>query len=147
MRQEKYNEAKTQAETGECIGIITDKPLFIERGNIVCSTEHRLKVVSSFKASLFWMSAAAVSMNDKLTLRCSTQEVGCNVIEIFKKIDSSTLEKIEYDLKRLNRLEVGEVEMRTKKPVIISTISDVQALGRFVLLRDNTIVAGGIIAE
>ena len=86
-------------------------------------------------------------MNDKLTLRCSTQEVGCNVIEIFKKIDSSTLEKIEYDLKRLNRLEVGEVEMRTKKPVIISTISDVQALGRFVLLRDNTIVAGGIIAE
>ena len=144
---EKYNEAKTQAETGECIGIITDKPLFIERGNIVCSTEHRLKVVSSFKASLFWMSAAAVSMNDKLTLRCSTQEVGCNVIEIFKKIDSSTLEKIEYDLKRLNRLEVGEVEMRTKKPVIISTISDVQALGRFVLLRDNTIVAGGIIAE
>ncbi len=142
---EKYNEVKKQAESGECIGITTDKPLFIERGSIVCSMDHDLKVTSNFKASLFWMNAAAVNVNDKLTLRCSTQEVGCNVLEIFKKINSSTLEKIEGDLTNLNKLEVGEVEIKTKKPVVISTISDVQALGRFVLLRDNTIVAGGVI--
>lgn len=144
---EKYKETKTQAENGECIGITTDKPLFIERGNIVCSTNHNLKVASCFKASLFWMNAAAVSVNDKLILRCSTQEVGCSISVIFNKINSSTLEKIEDDLTSLNKLEVGEVEIRTKKPVVISTISDGQALGRFVLLRDNTIVAGGIITD
>lgn len=144
---EKYNEAKTQAENGECIGITTDKPLFIERGSIVCSMNNNLKVVTKFKASLFWMNAVAVNVNDKLTLRCSTQEAGCSISEILKKINSSTLEKIEDDLISLNKLEVGEVEIRTKKPVVISTISDVQALGRFVLLRDNTIVAGGIITE
>lgn len=144
---EKYREVKTKAENGECIGITTDKPLFIERGSIICSMEHDLKVTSSFKASLFWMNAAAVNMGDKLTLRCSTQEVGCSILEIFKKINSSTLEKIENNLTSLNKLEVGEVEIRTKKSIVISTISDVQALGRFVLLRDNTIVAGGIIID
>jgi len=142
---EKYNEAKIQAENGECIGITTDKPLFIERGNIVCSTNNDLRVTPCFKASLFWMNATTVSVGDKLTLRCSTQEMGCSISEILKKINSSTLEKIERDLSCLNKLEVGEVEIRTKKPVVISTISDVQALGRFVLLRNNTIVASGII--
>ncbi|MDR0287988.1 MAG: 50S ribosome-binding GTPase [Clostridiales bacterium] len=144
---EKYNEVKTKVENGECIGITTEKPLFIERGSIVCSINHNLNVTATFKASLFWMSTFAINVNDKLVLRCSTQEVGCSVSEIFKKINSSTLEKIEDSLTSLNKLEVGEVEIRTKKPVVISTISDVQALGRFVLLRDNTIVAGGIVAE
>lgn len=144
---EKYNDAKTQAQSGECIGITTDKPLFIERGNIVCSVNHDLNVVSSFKASLFWMNTAAADVHDKLMLRCSTQEVTCSISEIFKKINSSTLEKIENDLTSLNKLEVGEVEIKTKKPIVISTISNVQALGRFVLLRKNTIVAGGIITE
>ncbi len=144
---EKYNESKTQAQNGECIGITTDKPLFIERGNIVCSVNHDLNVVSSFKASLFWMNTAAAGVHDKLTLRCATQEVTCSISEIFKKINSSTLEKIEDKLTSLNKLEVGEVEIKTKKPIVISTISNVQALGRFVLLRNNTIVAGGIITE
>ena len=144
---EKYNETKMQAEKGECIGITTDKPLFIERGSIICSINHNLNVAVTFKASLFWMNDSGVSINAKLTLRCSTQEVGCCISKVFKKMNSSTLEKIEDDLKSLNKLEVGEVEIKTKKPVVISTISDVQALGRFVLLRENTIVAGGIITE
>ena len=93
------------------------------------------------------MNAAAVSVRDKLTLRCTTQEMTCSISEIFKKINSSTLEKIEDDLTSLNKLEVGEVEIKTKKPIVISIISNVQALGRFVLLRNNTIVAGGIITE
>lgn len=142
---EKYNETKAQAENGECIGITTDKPLFIERGNIICSMSHNLIVSSNFNASLFWMNSAMVSINDKLTLRCSTQEMGCSITEIFKKINSSTLEEIEDDLTGLSKLEVGEVEIKTKKPVVVSTIAGVQALGRFVLLRDNTIVAGGVI--
>lgn len=143
----KYNEAKIHAENGECIGITTDKPLFIERGNIVCSMNNDLKIVSHFKATLFWMNTLGGCVGDKLILRCSTQEVGCSITEIFKKINSSTLEKIEADLSSLNKLEVGEVEIQIKKPVVISTISDVQALARFVLLRNNTIVAVGIITD
>ncbi|MDE6914181.1 MAG: hypothetical protein K2P35_10900 [Lachnospiraceae bacterium] len=52
---EKYNETKMQAEKGECIGITTDKPLFIERGSIICSINHNLNVAVTFKASLFWI--------------------------------------------------------------------------------------------
>ena len=111
----------------------------------MCSVNHGLNMVSNFKASLFWMNNAAVNISDKLTLRCSTQEVGCSISEIFQKINSSTLEKIEDDLTGLNKLEVGKVEIKTKKTIVISAMSAVPALGRFVLLKDNTIVAGGII--
>lgn len=144
---EKYNETKTQAEVGECIGVTMDKPLFIERGNIICSPKHDLKVVTCLKASIFWMNATAMNVGDKLILRCSTQEVGCRILNVFKKINTSTLEKIEDDLSGLNKLEVGEVEIKAKKPIVISTISKIQALGRFVLLRDNRIVASGILTD
>lgn len=144
---EKYHENKIQAENGECIGIMTDKPLFIERGNVICSENHKLKTVSAFKASLFWMNPSSATIGDKLTLRCATQEVGCNLSKIFKKINSSTLEKIEIDLSCLNKLEVGEIEIKTKKPVIISTISGIQSLARFVLLLNDVIVACGIIVK
>ena len=113
----------------------------------MCSVNHGLNVISNFRANLFWMNTVAVSVGDKLILRCSTQEVTCSISEIFKKINSSTLEKIEDNLAGLNKLEVGEVEIKTKKPIVISTIANVQALGRFVLLRNNTIVAGGIIPK
>lgn len=144
---EKYNDNKAQAQFGECIGITTDKPLFIERGNVICAINSDLKVVSRFQASLIWMNAEKVNVSDKLILRCSTQEVGCNISGIFKKINSSTLEKLEDDLTSLNKLEVGEVEIQTKKPIVISTINNVRALGRFVLLRENSIVGGGIITD
>ena len=142
---EKHNEVRTKADSGECIGITTDKPLFMERGSIVCSTDYVLNVTSQFKATLFWMNAMPVNTGDKLVLRCSTQEVGCSISEIYQKINSSTLEKIEGDLLKLSKLEAGEVEILTKKPVVISSISNVPALGRFVLLRDNTIAACGVI--
>ncbi len=144
---EKYNKIQSRAETGECVGITTDKPLFIERGNIICSLNHGLEVVSYFKASLFWMSHESVNVGDKLTLRCSTQEVRCKILQIFKKINSSTFKEIKDNLTTLNKLEVGEIEIQTKKPIVICDISDVKALARFVFLRDNTIVAAGIITE
>jgi translation elongation factor EF-1alpha len=40
---------------------------------------------------------------------------------------------------------VGEVIVKTKKPLAIKDFNDVQELGRFVLVHDENICAGGII--
>ena len=50
-------------------------------------------------------------------------------------------------LHEVNKLEVAEVEIKTKKNVVTSNVNNIQALGRFVLTNNNVIVAIGIIAN
>jgi len=42
-------------------------------------------------------------------------------------------------------LEIGEVEIETKKPLAFTKFNDIKEMGRFVLIRGNDVVAGGII--
>ncbi len=81
----------------------------------------------------------------KLTIRCATQETGCKVESIDKRIDSSTLEVIAENADVIKNLEVAEVILKTKKPIAIKDFNDVQELGRFVLVQNENICAGGII--
>ncbi len=42
-------------------------------------------------------------------------------------------------------MEIGEVEIETKKPLAFTKFNDIKEMGRFVLIRGNDVVAGGII--
>jgi len=79
--------------------------------------------------------------------RCMTQEVECEVKEIFKRIDSSSLKVIEEDAGTLKDSEVGEVLIKTKEKVVVENFNKLQELGRFVLVRGYDTCAGGIILE
>ena len=50
-------------------------------------------------------------------------------------------------VKIAKNLEVGEVAIKTKKPIAIKAFSDVEELGRFVFVKDENICAGGIITQ
>jgi sulfate adenylyltransferase subunit 1 (EFTu-like GTPase family) len=71
----------------------------------------------------------------------------CSVEAIARRIDSSTLQIIEEDAAILKNLEVGELKIRTKKPIAVREFSRVRGLGRFVFVRDENICAGGIITK
>ncbi|MHC1683118.1 MAG: sulfate adenylyltransferase subunit 1 [Clostridiaceae bacterium] len=144
---EKFMENCEEALSGESIGITTESPVFLERGNIICSNDNDFIITDCFKASLFWMNNQSLKLNEKMTIKCATQEVQCELKEITRKINSSTLNYIDDDLKTLNNLEVGDVILKTKKPLVISKFKDNKAIGRFVIVKDNNICAGGIITN
>jgi sulfate adenylyltransferase subunit 1 (EFTu-like GTPase family) len=93
------------------------------------------------------MSRKDFAKNQKLTIRCATQEMRCKVASIDKRIDSSTLELLDIDGKTLKNLEVAEVTIETEKPIVVKNFNDVQELGRFVLVQDQNICASGIITS
>jgi translation elongation factor EF-1alpha len=93
------------------------------------------------------MSKKPFDISVKIILRCATQEVSCSVDKILKRIDSSSLKILEQDASQLRNLDVGEVIVKTKEPIVIKSFNDVQELGRFVLVRDENICAGGIIVD
>jgi sulfate adenylyltransferase large subunit len=144
---EKYLEKTEEAWAGECIGITTADSVFLERGNIVCLPGKEPPVTDRISANIFWMSRQDLDKQQKLTIRCATQETICRIDSIKRRIDSSTLEVIAEDADTVKNLETAEVIIKTKKPLAIKDFNVVRELGRFVLVRNDNICAGGIITH
>ncbi len=142
---EKFLEKTDKAVASECVGITTTDSVFLERGNIVCLPGKEPILTDKITANIFWMTKRDFVKDQKLNIRCATQQTSCKIESINKRINSSTLEVIEQNAKVLKNLEVAEVVIKTKKPVVIKDFNDVQELGRFVLVQDENICAGGII--
>jgi len=142
---EKFLEDTDKAIASECIGFTTADSVFLDRGNVVCLPASEPTLTDRISASIFWMTKQDFGKDQKLTLRCATQETSCKIESINKRINSSTLELIAENTEVIKNLEVAEVIIKTKKPVVIKDFNDVQELGRFVLVQDENICAGGII--
>ena len=143
---EKYlEECVNFASAGQSIGITTKEAVFIERGNVICLPDKEPVLTDEFSASIFWMSKKELKPNERLIIRCATQETACRIAMIRKRIDSSTLELIQEDGSLLKNLEVAEVVIKAKIPLALMAFDDVQELGRFVLMQEGDICAGGIV--
>jgi len=142
---EKYPCQVEAAAAGESIGVTTEEPLFLNRGDVICSSDAEPILTDTFEATVIWMSKSEFKKDEKITIRCATQETIAKVERIRDRIDSSTLDILEQDADRLRNLEVGRVTIKTKNPIVIKSFNDVQELGRFVFVKDDNICAGGII--
>jgi len=142
---EEFLVKKKQAAAGESIGLTIDPELEIARGEVACRPDEAVPVSDRVRASLFWMSPRALDISEKLLFRCATEEVPARIEKIAERINSSTLEILERDASKLEDTEVGEVTILTEKPVVVESFYQTKELGRFVLVRGNDVVAGGII--
>lgn len=144
---EKFLEETDRAVAGECIGLTTADSVFLDRGNVLCLPGAEPTLTDRIYANIFWMARNDFRKDQKLNIRCATQETSCKIESIDKRIDSATLEVIEENGETISNLEVAEVIIKTKKPLAIKDFNDIQELGRFVLVLDENICAGGIITR
>lgn len=143
---EKYQESLTEAHTKESIGITINVPLYLEKGNVLTHTESHLRADKKYKANIFWLAKEPLPIETKLQLQCVTQSTLCQVTRIHHKINTSTLETITKDDTCIRPLEMCEVEIQTKKPIVMCSVEEIESLGRFVLICDNNICGYGIIS-
>jgi sulfate adenylyltransferase large subunit len=143
--EEFLNENKKVATAGECTGITTSDPLFIERGYVLCTTEPQMTNI--VRGNLFWMAKKTLQKSDRIVFKCATQAKAARIQRINKRIDSSTLEVLEENAEMLQNREVGEVIFEFNDEIIIDDFHKTPELGRFVIERDDEIVGGGIITS
>jgi sulfate adenylyltransferase subunit 1 (EFTu-like GTPase family) len=141
---EEFQKERDQAVAGESLGFTVegDPP---GRSRVLADRNQPPRVSARIEGSLFWMAPKPFVKGETLTFRCTTQEVGARIAEIRQRLNSSTLEVIEADADRIEDAEAGEVLIETETPVVVEAFTDIPELGRFVLERDDIIVAGGII--
>lgn len=138
-------EAPTSVSAGFSTAITLDEQIFVERGQIASHTTENPVEGREFKANLFWLHDEPLQVNVPYTLKLGTQSVEARVTELTRVVDSSTLEVAATARDEVRKNEVGEVVIRTRKPVAFDNIDKVNISGRFVLQQGNRIGGGGII--
>jgi len=142
---EKFDEEITEAVAGENIGITLNDPVFVDRGNIAAHTDSQPKKTNTITGNLFWMSKEPLTMTDQLVLQCATQETNITIKKILNRIDSSSLELIGEESDSLKGTEIATVVLETDNPIVVEDFNKIPELGRFVIMKDNSVVAGGIV--
>src|SRR5690606_18793349 len=74
-----------------------------------------------------------------------SQAVEARVVRIDRVLDSSTMEVFTQARDSIGRYEVGEVLIRTRRPIAFDNADVVPETGRFVLMQGQQIGGGGVI--
>jgi bifunctional enzyme CysN/CysC len=141
--------ASDSAGAGESIGITLSEQIFVERGVVAALESAPPYELTKFKARVFWLGKQPFAKGKRYKLKLATQEVECEIEDIEKVIDASTLATVSRNQNELfvGRHEVGELSIRTRKPVAFDTVNEVVPTGRFVIVDGFDVSGGGIVAE
>ncbi|HHQ44938.1 MAG TPA: GTP-binding protein [Candidatus Altiarchaeales archaeon] len=145
--EEWNNPQKKSAVAGESTGVTLTDPLFLDRGNVICSTDKLPKVAHKIHANVFWMSKTPVKVGERIAMKIATQEVMSVIEEISRRINSSSLEVLAENADHLENNDLGEVILKLEKELVVEDFNEVPELGRFVLEKNMDTAAGGIITH
>lgn len=134
----------TEAHAPRSTGFTLDEQVFVERGDFASLVDELPIVATTFDVNVFWMGKRHLQKGRTYTLKLTTQEVPCEVVEFKKVIDASTLETLA-DQDFLAKNDVAELTLKTRKPVVFDLFGSISATGRFVLVDEYDVCGGGIV--
>jgi len=133
-----------EAKASESIGFTLEEQIFVERGDVATLKSDLPIVSTTFDVNVFWMGKRHLEKGRTYTLKLTTQEVPCEIVEFKKVVDASTLETLEGQ-EFLAKNDVAEVTLRTVTPVTFDLFGSIPTTGRFVLVDEYDVCGGGII--
>jgi sulfate adenylyltransferase large subunit len=142
---EVFQKEKNEAACGECIGLTFEDPIFVDRGNILCTNMEVLTLINTFDASIIWLGEESIAVNESCMIKCDVQEVSGKIVSIKRKINTSDFGTEEKECDTLNYLDAAEVKIETKEKIVIANFNQLQCIGRFVIVTDSNINAGGVV--
>ena len=136
----------TAATDGESVGITLEDQLFIQRGDLVTHAAMPPLLSSVIRANVLWMGRQPLQAGQRYRLRLATLEREVAVLSITRGLDSASMEMFE-GRDRIGQNDVGEVVLRSARPLVFDAATELPRTGRFVLQDGYDLVGGGIILD
>jgi bifunctional enzyme CysN/CysC len=133
------------ASTGESVGITLTEQIFVERGHIGSLAKGQPIVANTLHANLFWLGKKPLALGQRLKIKLATQEAEVEVKEIKRVLDSSSLQSSDQPRDKVERNEVAELTLASRRPLAFDNHEKLSATGRFVLVEDRDVSGGGIL--
>jgi len=137
-------EPATHGVAGQSVGITLDEQIFVERGEIVSGTSNPPVETDVFRARVFWLGRKPLEVGANYKMKLATGEANVTVQSIEQIIDTTDLS--HTTAKQVERNQVAEVVIRSKRLLAIDEFTALSHTGRFVLVDKYDIAGGGIIS-
>ncbi len=138
---------KTESCAGEAIGITLETQLYVKPGELITRVGDALpRINSRFKAHLFWMGRSPLIKGRPYKLKIAACRVPVTVVEVVQVLDAAELH-MTFHKQQVDRHDVGEVILETRKPIAFDPVSLIEGTGRFVIVDNYEIAGGGIILD
>lgn len=132
------------ATAGYSVGLTLDEQIFVERGDTISHVRNAPIETDVFRARLFWLGHEPLTIGKAYKLKLNTTEAQVQVQQIEAVIDTGDLSSATAT--QVERNQVAEVVLRSRRMVALDAFNDMPATGRFVLVDEYDIAGGGIIS-
>jgi bifunctional enzyme CysN/CysC len=133
----------TEAEAGMSVGITLTEQIFVERGEIISHNNNAPMLSNLFRARIFWLSHAPLSLQKRYTLKLTTSSYKVTIKTIEKVIDTDALASHQAD--KVERNNVAEIIIHVRGLAALDDFQKNPILGRFMLMDGYEVSGGGII--
>jgi bifunctional enzyme CysN/CysC len=137
----------TEVSAGKATGITLEEQIYLSRGALACRVDEMPpRVGNCLMVSLFWLGREPLVAGKEYLLKTGTSKVRCQLTEISKIIDASSLDAQDRK-NQVDRHDVAECILTLQKVIAFDLVMDLPQTSRFVLVDGYEIAGGGIIRE
>ena len=133
-----------QAVAGYSVALTLDEQIFVERGDTISHIANAPIETDVFRARLFWLGHEPLTTGKSYKLKLNTTETQVQVQKIEAVIDTGDLSSAPA--LQVERNQVAELVLRSRRMLALDAFNDKPATGRFVLVDEYDIAGGGIIS-
>ena len=130
--------------SGDNVGLTIEDQIFIDKGNLISHVTSRPKLMNTFEANLFWLSEKKLKVDKQYLMKINTGEYNIFISKVSKVIDTNNLNSKTSSLSP-EKNDVCEVIIHSSQLIPMDDFKDNQKTGRFCILDEEKIIAGGII--
>jgi bifunctional enzyme CysN/CysC/sulfate adenylyltransferase subunit 1 len=135
-----------EAFSPQSVTLVLEHDLDISRGDVIVDAEDLPGASSELHAKICWMNSRPLTPGKQYLLKHTTQTVKAAVTAIENRINISDFEK-EESVTELAMNDLGEVRIKTAKPLIFDGYATNRLTGSFILIEPgtNATVAAGML--
>ncbi len=141
---EAWPKAKKKYIAGDNVGLTIEDQIFIDKGNLISHVTSSPKLMNTFEANLFWLSEKKLKLDTQYFMKINTGEYNIVIRKVSKVIDTNNLDSKSLNLSPAKN-DVCEVIIHSSQLIPMDDFKDNQKTGRFCILDEEKIIAGGII--
>jgi bifunctional enzyme CysN/CysC/sulfate adenylyltransferase subunit 1 len=141
-----YDGELPEAFCPQSVTLVLEHDLDISRGDMIIGEEHLPGASAELQAKVCWMHARPLVPGKKYLLKHTTQTVQALVSSLDSRINISTMEP-EPEPAELALNDIGQVRIKTSKPLIYDGYATNRLTGSFILIEQgtNATVAAGML--
>ena len=139
---EKFGTQLQTAGAKESIVITLETDVDVSRGNMLVKAHNQPEQLKEITARICWMDSQALVAGKNYILQHGINDSKAKIVSLNNKIDVVNQETISDEVSQLKLNEIGEITLKTAKPIFADKYADNPANGAFILVDDSNSTVG-----